>query len=243
MAKKIYMTSLKGGTGVTVCAVNFGFALAALGERTLIADGDGVSSCALAAGGCAGLQVYTLGDYERGACRAKQTLVGHPKEFNLFFMSSAALSDRTYAGRAIGEVDGLFDYILCDKLAPEACDSALIVTEPYPAAVKSADFCRSSLFDGGMREVGLVVNKLNGGLVLDGSVMTAQEIAALLDLPLAAVIPEDLTLCCGRGKKQTARAFALAAECLTGRKNAVSNVTRAYFGASGYIRRKLRRIV
>ena len=40
MAKKIYMTSIKGGTGVSSCAAGLGFALAAAGERTLIADGD-----------------------------------------------------------------------------------------------------------------------------------------------------------------------------------------------------------
>ena len=40
MAKKIYMTSLKGGTGVTTCCVGLGLALAGIGERTLVVDGD-----------------------------------------------------------------------------------------------------------------------------------------------------------------------------------------------------------
>lgn len=40
MAKKIYLTSFKGGTGVTTCCVGLGRALASLGERVLVVDGD-----------------------------------------------------------------------------------------------------------------------------------------------------------------------------------------------------------
>ena len=47
MAKKIYMTNLKGGAGVTTCCVGLGIALANAGERTLIVDGDCDCACAL----------------------------------------------------------------------------------------------------------------------------------------------------------------------------------------------------
>ncbi len=77
MAHKIYMTNLKGGTGVTSCCIGLGLMLAELGERTLIVDGDRYAASALVTGGCGNLQIYTLADYEKGACRAKQTLVTH----------------------------------------------------------------------------------------------------------------------------------------------------------------------
>lgn len=240
MTRKIYMTSLKGGTGVTTCAVGLGLALAALGEKTLIADGDTVSGGALVAGGCANMQVYTLADYEQGACRAKQTLVAHPSACNLSFTSSVGLKDIRAAERAFDEIEGLFDYIISDKLAPKKCDCAIIVTDPYAVSVKSADCCKSVLADGGMKNIGLIVNKLNGGQIIDGTVTTAQEIAALLRLPLIAVIPEDLSMPTGGCKKSTAKAFALAADNLTGRRDEVCNVIRQYFGPSGYIKRKLR---
>ena len=115
MAKKIYMTNLKGGTGVTTCCVGLGFALAEAGERTLIIDGDRDGACAMQIGGCANMQVYTLADYEKGACRAKQTLTSHPKAVNLSFISSLGLQDLSAAERAVEELDGLFDYILLDK--------------------------------------------------------------------------------------------------------------------------------
>ena len=97
MAKKIYMTNLKGGTGVTTCCVGLGFALAEAGERTLIIDGDRDGACAMQIGGCANMQVYTLADYEKGACRAKQTLTSHPKAVNLSFISSLGLQDLSAA--------------------------------------------------------------------------------------------------------------------------------------------------
>lgn len=240
MAKKILMTSFKGGTGVTVCALGLGLALAAAGERTLIADGDALCGGALVAGGCANMQVFTLADYGRGACRAKQTLISHPESPNLCLCASLGLKDMRAADRAVEELDGLFDYILLDKLCVPQCDGALIVTEPYLPSVKSADCCKAALADGGVRDAGLIVNKLNGGLVLSGEVMTAQEIASVLRLPLKAVIPEDLSIPLGKMKKPARRAFKLAAEVIAGRSVSVCNVVRQYFGVGGLIKRKAR---
>lgn len=240
MAKKILFTSRKGGTGVTTCAVGLGLALAQMGERTLIVDGDTESGGALIIGGCANMQVYTLADYEKGACRAKQTLLSHPKASNLCFMPSIGLSSKDAAVQAVAEVEGLFDFVLLDKIAIEACDEAVIVTEPFVPSVKSADCCRSRLSDNGVKQVSLIVNKINGGQVLSGEVMTAQEIAAILHLPLKAVIPEDLFLSSGNMRQNTARAFKIAADNFSGRKEGLCNVLRGFSGINGYIKRKMR---
>lgn len=240
MAKKIYMTSFKGGTGVSTCCAGLGLALAEAGDRTLVLDGDRYSACGLHIAGLGNMQTYTLEDYSKGACRAKQTLISHPKTGNLCFASALGLKDIKAAARAIDELDGLFDYILSDKLAPEKCDEAIIVTEPFPPSVRSADCCKCALNDGGIKDVSVIVNKLNGGQILDGEVMTAQEIAALLRLPLKAVIPEDLNLSSGKWKKSTFKAFKAAADNVTGRSEGVLNVTRQYFGVYGYVKRKVR---
>jgi septum site-determining protein MinD len=240
MARKIYLTSFKGGVGVSTCAVGLGAALATLGERTLIVDGDVVCGSAVLIGDCRDLQVYTLGDYEKGACRAKQTLIFHPHDSNLCFMPSLGLSDPKVAAQAVGDVDGLFDFILLDKIAPETCNEAIIVTEPFTPSVKSADCCRSTLIDGGIKEISLIVNKINGGQILNGEVMTAHEIAALLHLPLKAVIPEDLTLPAGSWKQPTVKAFKTAAETVSGKREGYCNVLKGYGGLNGIIKRKLR---
>ncbi|MBD5632474.1 MAG: septum site-determining protein MinD [Clostridia bacterium] len=240
MAKKIYMTSFKGGTGVTTCCIGLGLALAESGERTLIVDGDTKSGNAMLIANLRNMQVYTLADYERGACRAKQTILTHPKTGNLCFMPSLNLKDLSAAAKAVTDVDGLFDYILLDKIAIEVCDSAFIVTEPFLPSVKSADCCRSALADGGIKDIGLVVNKINGGQILSGDIMTAQEIATVLHTPLKAVIPEDLTLCAGKWRQSTLKAFGIAAQTVTGKKESFCNVLKGYAGMSGYFKRKMR---
>lgn len=240
MAKKIYMTNFKGGVGVTTCCTGLGIALAEAGERTLIVDGDRISASGIQIGGCGNMQTYTLADYEKGACRAKQTIISHPKIFNLSYISSLGLEKTESAENAVEELDGLFDYILLDKICMKRCDEAIIVTEPYAPSVKSADCCKARLSDGGIKNIGLFVNKLNGGLILNGEVMTAQEISALLRLTLKAVIPEDLSLPLGKWKKSTMKVFKVAAEMIMGRKELILNVMRDYFGLNGYIKRKVR---
>ncbi len=240
MAKKILLTGFKGGTGVTTCAVGLGTALAQLGERTLIVDGDAKTGCALLIGECRHLIVYTLADYEKGACRAKQAIVSHPKNSNLMFMPSIGLNDISYAQKAVSDVDGLFDYILLDKTAEPLCDSAIIVSEPFTPSVKAADLCRSYLTDSGIKNVSLIVNKLNGGQILNGETMTAHEIAALLHMELTAVIPEDLLLSSGKWKPATLKAFKTAAEVLTGRREGVLNILSGWSGVNAYFKRKLR---
>ncbi len=240
MAKKLYFTSLKGGTGVTACCVGLGFALAELGERTLIVDGDDKSGNALLFGGVENMQVYTLADFERGACRAKQALISHPHASNLCFLPSLGVRDRLCADKAVTALDGLFDYILMDKIAQSVCDRAVIVTEPYLPAMKSADVCRATLSDSGIKDISLIVNKMCGGLVLSGETAAADEIAAMLRLPLMAVIPEDLNVSSGEAKKITAKAFRTAAENLTGKREGVFNVVKTYRGIGGYFKRKAR---
>ena len=70
--------------------------------------------------------------------------------------------------------------------------------------------------------------------------MSAQEIAALLRLPLKAVIPEDLALPLGKWRKSTVKAFKIAAESLSGKREGLCNVLSPYFGLNGFIKRKVR---
>ena len=70
--------------------------------------------------------------------------------------------------------------------------------------------------------------------------MSAQEIAVLLHMPLTAVIPEDLTLTAGRKRPDTEKAFRIAADAISGKREGICNVLRQYTGAGGYIKRKMR---
>lgn len=240
MAKKIYIGSLKGGTGATTVCVGMGLALADSGERTLIVDGDSMSAGGMIVAGLGNMQVYTLADYSKAACRAKQAACAHPKAENLHIMPTLGLKDKSVIGKAVSEVERLYDYILLDRAAAEICDEAIIVTEPYLPSVKSADCSKAVLCDGGIKDISLIVNKLNGGQVANGEVFSAEQIAKILRLKLVAVIPEDPTISVGKWRKQTVNAFKVAAQTLSGKNGDLYNVLRGYTGLSGMIKRKMR---
>ncbi|MGN0818147.1 MAG: AAA family ATPase [Candidatus Coproplasma sp.] len=240
MSEKILITSLKGGAGATACAVGISLALASAGERTLLFDGDYTCASALAAAGVAGLQVYTLAEAKSGACRVKQAVLQHPRSPNFYLLPSLGCDDKEFAEYAVNELEGLFDYVICDKIAEGACDRAIVITDPYPVSVKCADVALGILKDSGLKSAGIIVNKVNGGLVFDGEIMTPQEIATLLRAPLIAVIPEDLTMPLGKMKQSTVKAFKMAAAGVAGKSDKCYGVIRQYVGVGGLIKRKMR---
>lgn len=241
MATIIYVTGAKGGAGATTLCAGLGLALARLGERTLIVDGDSECGDGLLVNGMQGLNVYSLADAKSGACRIKQATVQHPENENLYILPTLGCADGEYAAKAVKSLDGLFDYILCDRAAVGACSRAIVVTEPYPSSVKGADDKLSKLTDGGMKRTEIIVNKLNGGLVFEGAVMTPQETASLLRAELCGVIPEDLGLPLGRMKAATQKAISLCAAKIAGKSNKIYSVIKAYGGLGGAIKRRMRR--
>ena len=240
MAKKILFTGLKGGVGVTTVCAKVGLALAERGFRTLLVDGERAYSAAAISLGLAGLQVYTLSDYESGACRAKQTLIAHPKVTNFLIMPAAGLTDKSAFVRAVADIDGLFDFILLDKVQGVGESEAIIVTEPYPTSVKAADVCRAKLQDKNYTEISLIVNKFSAAQFAAGEIAGARQIATALHLPLKGVIGEDLTLSAGRCKGSTKKYFVAVAEMLSGGRENLPDPSAALLGLNGFIKRKMR---
>ena len=240
MADKIYIAAAKGGAGATTATAGLGFALADAGERTLILDGDGLCASLLAVCKCERLHLFTVADYAKGMCRAKQAIVQHPKYKNLYIMPTLGYTNGGAIERAIGEVDGLFDYILCDGAGRRACDRAVIVTEPYALSVRGADAVAGRLKDDGMCVSGIIVNKVNGGLVVSKQTGSAEEIAGVLKEELIAIIPEDLMLPLGVWRRPLIKYFRTAAQRIVGKEVRLLRPEDDYMGAGGYLRRKLR---
>lgn len=241
MATRIYITNAKGGAGATTFAIGLGDALAREGHRTLVVDGDYICADGLFLCGLQGMNVYTLADAKSGACRVKQAILKHPKSENLYILPSLGCDDGEFVAEAIKDCEGLFDYVLCDAIAANACTEAIVVTEPYPSSFKGADDKLARLADSGMSRKSVAVNKINGGLVFDGEVMTPQEIASLLRCDLIGVIPEDLGLPLGKIKARTRKAYALCAAKVTGKSDKVFAIIRPYTGLKGALLRRMRR--
>lgn len=243
MSNVIHVASARGGAGATTCAFYLGCALSELGERTLICDGDTECADLLTVSGMNGLNVYTLADAEKGACRVKQAILQHDKQLNAFLLPTLGCGDGAFTAQSIADEAGLFDYVLCDGCAASVCDRAIVITEPYPSSIKAADKKIARLKDGGIKSVGIIVNKVNGGLVFDGEIMTPQEIASLLRCELMGVIPEDLTLPVGKINRSTLKSFKLTAERVRGKSEKIYGVIKPYSGFGGTIKRRLRKLV
>lgn len=240
MAEVIYVAGARGGAGATTCAVYLALALASLGERTLVIDGDCECAGGLEVCGLQGLNVYTLADAEEGACRVKQAVLQHPASPNMYVLPTLGLKNAQFAQTAVAECSKLFDVILCDGIAAGACGRAIVVSAPYSSSLAAAKLRGAKIKDGGTEKVGLIVNKVNGGLVYDGAHLSPQEFASVARLPLLGVIPEDLTLPLNKIRPSTVRAFEMAANAVLGRSEKVYGTVKPYLGVSGYFKRKLR---
>lgn len=240
MAEIIYICGAKGGSGATTCAVKLALALGALGERTLVIDGDSECASGLELCGMQGLNVYTLADAETGECRVKQAVLQHPASPNMYVLPTLGLKDRDFAAGAVAECSKLFDVIICDGIGAGACRRAIVVSDPYSSSLEPAKTRGSRLRDGGFENVELIAAKVNGGLVFDGAVLTPQEFSSVVRIPLLGVIPEDLTLPLGKMRRSTERAFDMTASALLGRSKKTYGTVKPYVGMTGFFKRKLR---
>ncbi len=203
-------------------------------------DGDRTCAAGLEISGLTGLNVYTLADVEEGACRVKQAVLGHPESPNAYVLPSLGCKSTGVMENAVEECGALFDYVICDGGAQGACKRAILVSDPYSSSIPSAQKRGGELKDAGFKEVGLIVNKVNGGLVFDGSILTPQEFATIVRLPLWGVIPEDLTLPLKKMRGGTKKAFACTAAFIAGKSQKIYGVVRPYIGIGGMIKRKMR---
>ena len=258
MSRKIVITSGKGGVGKTTVTANLAYRLAAAGERVVAVDGDlGLNNLDVAMG-AEGSIAYDLFDCMDGRCRVKQALVQSPWHKNLFLLPAKFGKNRSGDARSmsgvITELGRTFDYVLLDcpagidegfRRAVTCAEEALVVITPHVSAIRDADKVVGLLTEGRSMGVGLVVNKMRGDLAASGDVLGANEIASLLKVRVAGVIPEDdritvgLSLALGGG----GRAFKLLADNVRSGRCRLYDCESRYTGFLGSIRRKLKRIL
>ncbi|MGN0805136.1 MAG: hypothetical protein ACI4MS_07110 [Candidatus Coproplasma sp.] len=240
MTDYIYLCGASGGAGVTTCAFRIGLALARKGERTLVVDGDSDCASGLSIAQIPDFNFYTLADARSGACRVKQAVIPHPLSPNLYFLPTLECYDAKFIEECIKHCGQLFDRVICDNTAIGVCGRAVVVCDPYRTSLERTKKTASLLKDGGLKNTGLIVNKVNGGLVFDGAILTPQEFSSVTRCSLWGVIPEDLTLPLGRAKKQTVKAFSMTADFIIGNSQKTFGVLKPYLGLKGMIKRKMR---
>ncbi|MDD4211572.1 MAG: septum site-determining protein MinD [Clostridia bacterium] len=264
MARKIVITSGKGGVGKTTICANLGIRLASTGLRVVMMDLDiGLNNLDVVMG-IENKVVYDIVDVIDGKCRAKQALIQDMRQPSLYTMPSAHIyTENKITGYGIKYVvDQLaqsFDYVLLD--CPAGIDSgfhravfsaseAIVITTPHIASIRDADKVISILNSYQLNKISFIVNRIRGDLVLNGQMIDVKNIENLLKVQLVGVIPEDdeISTCSSLGggvhsKTESYLAFKNLCDNLHNGTDNMFDYTLKYKGFLGSIKRNLRKRV
>ncbi len=258
MARKIVITSGKGGVGKTSVCGNLGMHLAKLKKRVLLVDVDiGLNNLDVVMG-VENKVVFDLIDVLQGKCRAKQAIIRDFDNPLLFIMPSVHSLGRNdisilQMNNLLKDLEDSFDYILIDcpagldkpfERAIAIASEAIIVATPHISSLRDADKTIDILKDFGLDIVGLVVNRVRGDMVLSKEMLDPIETSKAIDQKLIGIIPEDDILSStGLVKSDTLsfRAFEILAANIEKGGNQLFDYTKKYRGFWGKIRQELKR--
>lgn len=264
MARKIVITSGKGGVGKTTITTNLGVALSGLNLKVLILDVDfGLNNLDVVMG-IENRVVYDIIDVLKGKCRAKQALLQDFFNPNLYILPSVHLVNNFSVTSeqlkfVISQIESMFDYILIDcpagidvgfHRAVKCADEAIVVTTPHISAIRDADKVLSLLNSYGLSSVKLLINRVRGDLVCDGDMFNHSTIKEYLNIDLLGVVPDDdgvnLALNIGGAVSKNSvayEAFDIISRNLHNGERVVYDCTKRYKGLIGSIRKKIRKMV
>ena len=150
MGVSIVITSGKGGVGKTTTTANIGTALASLGKKVVVIDGDtGLRNLDVLLG-LENRIVYTIIDVIEGRCRLKQGLIKDKRFQNLCLLPTAQTKDKDDISpqemlKIVNELKEEFDYVLIDspagieqgfENAVIGADRAIVVVNPEITSVR-----------------------------------------------------------------------------------------------------------
>ena len=153
MGCAIVITSGKGGVGKTTTTANLGTALAALGKKVVVVDGDtGLRNLDVLMG-LENRIVYTIIDVIENRCRLKQALIKDKRYPNLCLLPTAQTKDKDDIRsqdmfELVNKLKEEFDYVLIDSPAGieqgfensvVGADKAVVVVNPEITSVRDAD--------------------------------------------------------------------------------------------------------
>ncbi len=254
MARKIVVTSGKGGVGKTTVSAFLSAQLAKRGQRVILCDADfGLNNVDVTTG-VEKLVAYDVVDVIEGRCRAKQALVRHPDFANLYILTSSHSAPERYVSPqslrlVIDALAPQFDFIFIDcpagiddgfHRAVACADEAIVVTTPHVSAIRDADKVITLLKSYQFEKISLVVNKLRGDLLIARESLSPPEISELLKCNLLGVLPEEYGIFNSDFTSMHPSFKVLASNLLLG-KTKLYDVTKKYSGVIGGIRRFLKK--
>lgn len=260
MAKKIVITSGKGGVGKTTVTANLGIMLANLGQRVCMIDIDfGLNNLDIVMG-VENKIVFDLLDVFEGRCRIKQALVQNQNIKNLYVLPSGQCdSTCRITGQNIKlileNISPLFDYLLLDcpagidvgfHRAVSCADEAIVVATPNLTSLRDADKVITILKSYKLDFLGLVVNRARGDLIMSDKMLFPSDIKDLLKIDLLGVLPEEDAVFLSNGytlprRSESWKAYKILANNVNKGTKKIFDVTNKYTGFFGSIRRSIKR--
>lgn len=262
MARKIVITSGKGGVGKTTICANLGMKLASLGFRVVILDMDiGLNNLDVVMGLEQNIDFDIL-DVILGNCRLKQALVQDKKYPSLYILASTHSSEDAYITKeqiqnVVDKFAETFDYILFDcpagvdegfKRAVACATEAIVVVTPHISSVRDADKVLSILSGYNLLGKYLIVNRVRGDFEATMETLSVEEIVRFLKTKLLGVVPEDDSItkgneCVENNSYELDRSITLLAENIHNGTKKIYDVAKKYRGFWGAIRRNIKKKV
>ena len=204
-ARRIVVTSGKGGVGKTTTAANVGAMLALRNRRVVLVDADiGLRNLDLVLG----LEkriVFDLVEVVEGRCQLRQALI-RDKRFGdmLALLPAAQTRDKTAVSenqfaQVIDELAESCDYVIIDcpagiehgfRNAVAGAREAIVVTTPEVSAIRDADRVIGKLNERGL-PMRLIVNRLRPEMVRAGDMLSVEDVCEILSAELLGIVPDD----------------------------------------------------
>jgi septum site-determining protein MinD len=247
MGKVIVVTSGKGGVGKTTSTAALGAALARTGKNVVVVDFDvGLRNLDLVMGAERRV-VYDLINVVQGVVKLPQALIRDKRVETLFLLPASQTRDKDAlteegVGRVITELQGKFDWVICDSpagiergatLAMRFADAAVIVANSEVSSVRDSDRIIGLLDSktvkaekGERMEKHLLITRFDAARAARGEMLSIADVLEILSVPLLGIVPESeavlrasnlgtpVTLCAT--DSAPARAYTDAARRLSG---------------------------
>ncbi len=216
MTEVIAVVSGKGGVGKTTTTANIGTALASMGHKVLLIDGDvGLRNLDISLG-MQDRVVYHFLDVMQGVCKFSDAVIVDDRYAGLNFLSAphnanGADIDKEGFRSLVDSLRSHYDYIIIDcaagiddsfVMASLAADRAIIVSTPELISIRDADCVAARLEGMGLTNVFLIINRINIDMIKKGDMIDIDTIMNTVAVPLIGAVPDDsaVTVSNNRGR-------------------------------------------